>query len=93
MVSQINFGVALSERVSNEAIVHIYGHSQPDDLGTSTNTAETFFSVKKRAIICAWQYFFREDLPRWTRTFDSRWNKCQDPDGRDTEQFIQCFAG
>jgi transposase-like protein len=117
-VSQHNLGVALSECVSQEAIVNTdehpsyknplkawkahrtvnhsrgeYQRPHPDGSQASTNTAESFFSLFKRAIIGAWHHISREHLPRYASEFAFRWNTRQASDGQRIEKIIQWFEG
>lgn len=52
---------------AHQAVNHSRGEYQrqdPDGLRASTNTAESFFSLFKRAIIGAWHHISREHLSR-----------------------------
>lgn len=117
-VSQHNLGAALSECVSQAAIVNTdehpgyknplkawqahrtvnhsrgeYQRLQPDGSRASTNTAESFFSLFKRAIIGAWHHISREHLPRYASEFAFRWNTRHVADGERIEKIVQWFAG
>jgi hypothetical protein len=64
-----------------------------DESKASTNTAESFFSLLKRAIIGAWYHISREHLPRYANEFTFRWNTRRDTDGQRLQLFIKWIAG
>lgn len=66
-----------------------YQRNNPDGSKASTNTAESFFSLLKRAIIGAWHHISREHLPRYANEFAFRWNTRYDTDGKRLERFAQ----
>ena len=70
-----------------------YQRQNPGGSRTSTNTAESFFSLFKRAIIGAWHHISREHLPRYANEFAFRWNTRQDSDGNRLERFAQWIQG
>jgi len=117
-VTQKNVGAALSECVSQAAVVNTDEHpsyKQPlkqwkahqavnhsrgeyqrqnqDGSRASTNTAESFFSLFKRAIIGAWHHISREHLPRYANEFAFRWNTRHDADGQRLETFARWIEG
>jgi len=70
-----------------------YQRQNPDGSRTSTNTAESFFSLLKRAIIGAWHHISREHLPKYANEFAFRWNTRQDSDGQRLERFAHWIEG
>lgn len=70
-----------------------YQRQNPDGSRTSTNTAESFFSLLKRAIIGAWHHISREHLPRYASEFAFRWNTRQETDGQRLKTFARGIAG
>jgi hypothetical protein len=70
-----------------------YQRQNQDGSRTSTNTAESFFSWFKRAIIGAWHHISREHLPRYANEFAFRWNTRYDTDGRRLEIFARWTEG
>lgn len=117
-VTQKNVGAALSECVSQKAVVNTDEHpsyKQPlkqwkahqavnhsrgeyqrqnqDGSRASTNTAESFFSLFKRAIIGAWHHISREHLPRYANEFAFRWNTRHHADGQRLATFARWIEG
>ena len=81
---------------AHQAVNHSRGEYQrqnADGSRASTNTAESFFSLLKRAIIGAWHHISREHLPRYANEFAFRWNTRHDSDGRRVEKFARCIEG
>jgi len=70
-----------------------YQRQNPDGSRASTNTAESFFSLFKRAIIGAWHRISREHLPRYASEFAFRWNTRHDTDGQRLAKFFQWIGG
>lgn len=70
-----------------------YRRQNPEGSRVSTNTAESFFSLFKRAIIGAWHHISREHLPRYANEFAFRWNTRQDTDGQRLERFARWIEG
>lgn len=70
-----------------------YQRRNPDGSKASTNTAESFFSLLKRAIIGAWHHISREHLPRYANEFAFRWNTRHDTDGKRLENLARWFEG
>jgi hypothetical protein len=81
---------------AHQAVNHSRGEYQrqnPDGSRASTNTAESFFSLLKRAIIGAWHHISREHLPRYASEFAFRWNTRHDTDGQRLETFARWIEG
>lgn len=70
-----------------------YQRQNPDGSRASTNTAESFFSLLKRAIIGAWHHISREHLPKYANEFAFRWNTRHDTDGQRLQGVIRWIAG
>jgi transposase-like protein len=70
-----------------------YQRKNPDGSRASTNTAESFFSLLKRAIVGTWHHISREHLSRYASEFAFRWNTRQDSDGKLMERFAQWIKG
>lgn len=70
-----------------------YQRQNPDGSWASTNTAESFFSLLKRAIIGAWHHISREHLPRYANEFAFRWNTRHDTDGHRLKAFARWIEG
>ena len=70
-----------------------YQKQHPDGSRTSTNTAESFFSLFKRAIVGAWHHISREHLPRYASEFAFRWNTRHASEGERIEKIVQWFEG
>ena len=70
-----------------------YQRQNQDGSRASTNTAESFFSLIKRAIIGAWHHISREHLPRYANEFAFRWNTRRDSDGKRLERFARRIEG
>jgi transposase-like protein len=70
-----------------------YQRQNQDGSRASTNTAESFFSLLKRAIIGAWHHISREHLPIYANEFAFRWNTRQDSDGQRLERFARWIEG
>jgi len=70
-----------------------YQRINQDGSKASTNTAESFFSLLKRALVGAWHHISREHLPRYAHEFAFRWNTRHVSDGKRLEQFAQWIEG
>lgn len=80
----------------HQAVNHSRGEYQrrnQDGSRASTNTAESFFSLLKRAIIGAWHHVSREHLAKYANEFAFRWNTRHDSDGVRLAKFIGWMAG
>ena len=86
----------LKQWKAHQAVNHSRGEYQrqsQDGSRASTNTAESFFSLFKRAIIGAWHHISREHLPRYANEFAFRWNTRRDTDGQRLETFARWIDG
>ena len=70
-----------------------YQRQNADGSQASTNTAESFFALLKRAIIGAWHHISREHLPRYANEFAFRWNTRHDRDGQRVRRFARWIEG
>lgn len=70
-----------------------YQRQNPDGSKASTNTAESFFSLLKRAIIGAWHHISREHLARYANEFAFRWNTRHDTDSSRLKTFARWIEG
>ena len=70
-----------------------YQRKNPDGSKASTNTAESFFSLLKRAIVGAWHHISQEHLSRYVNEFAFRWNTRQDSDSERIEKFGRWIEG
>ena len=86
----------LQQWKAHQAVNHSRGEYQrqnPDGSRVSTNSAESFFSLLKRAIIGAWHHISREHLPRYANEFAFRWNTRHDTDDQRLEKFARWSEG
>lgn len=80
----------------HQAVNHSRGEYQrknQDGSVTSTNTAESFFSLLKRGIIGAWHHVSREHLAKYANEFAFRWNTRTDSDGHRLVKFLAAIQG
>lgn len=70
-----------------------YERQNPDGSRASTNSAESFFSLLKRAIVGAWHHISREHLPRYANEFAFRWNTRRQTEGERLATFIRWCEG
>lgn len=86
----------LKQWKEHQAVNHSRGEYQrnnPDGSRASTNTAESFFSLIKRAIIGAWHHIAREHLARYANEFAFRWNTRHDNDVTRLAKFAAWIEG
>ena len=86
----------LKQWKEHQTVNHSRGEFQrrnQDGSRASTNTAESFFSLLKRAIIGAWHHISREHLSRYANEFAFRWNTRHDTDGQRLQTFGRCIEG
>lgn len=65
-----------------------YQRKNEDGTVSSTNTAESFFSLLKRGVIGAWHHVSREHLPKYANEFAFRWNHRKTTDGERMQAFF-----
>ena len=78
---------ALSTRPNSKG-----GVTQAEAGTGSANSAESFFSLLKRAITGAWNHISREHLPRYANEFAFRWNTRHTTDGQRLKRFTEGIA-
>jgi len=91
-----SYKLPLKQWKAHQAVNHSRGEYQrqnQDGSRASTNTAESFFSLLKRAIIGAWHHISREHLPRYANEFAFRWNTRHETDGQRLETFARWIEG
>lgn len=70
-----------------------YKRQNADGSISSTNTAESFFSLLKRGVYGSWHHVSREHLWRYSNEFAFRWNHRHATDGERFEKLIPCIEG
>jgi transposase-like protein len=70
-----------------------YERKNSDGSKALTNTAESFFSLLKRAIIGAWHHISQVHLPRYANEFAFRWNTRHETDGQRVQRFARGIEG
>jgi len=91
-----SYKLPLKQWKAHQSVNHSRGEYQrenPDGSQASTNTAESFFSLLKRAIIGAWHHISREHLPKYANEFTFRWNTRRDTDSQRLRRFIEWIEG
>ena len=86
----------LKQCKEHQTVNHSRGEFQRqnrDGSKASTNTAESFFSLLKRAIVGAWHHISREHLSRYANEFAFRWNTRHDTDGERLQTFGRWIQG
>jgi transposase-like protein len=58
-----------------------YHRVNPDGTVSTTNSAESFFSLLKRGVYGSWHHVSREHLPKYANEFDFRWSNSKMTDG------------
>ena len=79
-----SYKLPLKQWKAHQAVNHSRGEYlrlNPNGPKVSTNTAEPFLSLLKRAIIGAWHHISREHLPKYANEFAFRWNTRRETDG------------
>jgi transposase-like protein len=87
---------ALKEYKRHDVVNHSaeeYHRRNPDGTTSSTNTAESFFSLLKRGIIGAWHHCSREHLPKYANEFAFRFSTSKMTDGARTAAAIPLIEG
>lgn len=70
-----------------------YQRTNKDGSVSSTNSAESFFSLLKRGVHGAWHHVSREHLPKYANEFAFRWNTRHTTDGERMEKFVPMIEG
>jgi len=91
-----SYKLPLKQWKAHQAVNHSRGEYlrlNPDGPKVSTNTAEPFLLLLKRAIIGAWHHISRGHLPKYANEFAFRWNTRHDTDAQRLQRFIEWIAG
>jgi transposase-like protein len=70
-----------------------YHRLNPDGTISTTNSAESFFSLLKRGVYGSWHCVSREHLPKYASEFEFRWNTRKLSDGERMENFVPMIDG
>jgi transposase-like protein len=70
-----------------------YYRQNPDGTISTTNSAESFFSLLKRGVYGAWHHVSREHLPKYANEFAFRWSTSKMTDGARMVAAIPMFEG
>jgi hypothetical protein len=70
-----------------------YHRRNPDGTISTTNSAESFFSLLKRGVYGSWHHVSREHLPKYSNEFAFRWNTRHLSDGARMVAAIPMFEG
>jgi transposase-like protein len=87
---------ALKEYKRHDVVNHSrdeYYRKNPDGTISTTNSAESFFSLLKRGVYGAWHHVSREHLPKYANEFAFRWSTSKMTDGARTACAIPLIDG
>ncbi len=70
-----------------------YHRKNPDGTISTTNSAESFFSLLKRGVYGAWHHVSREHLPKYADEFAFRFGTSKISDGARTALAIPLIDG
>jgi transposase-like protein len=70
-----------------------YHRRNPDGTISTTNSAESFFSLLKRGVYGAWHHVSREHLPKYANEFAFRWSNRKLTDGARMAEIAPLMAG
>ena len=70
-----------------------YHRVNPDGTVSTTNSAESFFSLLKRGVYGAWHHVSREHLPKYANEFAFRWSNSRLTDGARMAAIAPLFDG
>jgi transposase-like protein len=87
---------ALKEYKRHDVVNHSaeeYHRRNPDGTISTTNTAESFFSLLKRGVVGAWHHVSREHLPKYADEFAFRFSTSKMTDGARTASAIPLIDG
>jgi transposase-like protein len=70
-----------------------YHRANPDGTVSTTNSAESFFSLLKRGVYGAWHHVSREHLPKYSNEFAFRWSNNKITDGARMAVAVPLFDG
>ena len=87
---------ALKKYKRHDAVNHSrdeYHRRNPDGTVSTTNSAESFFSLLKRGVYGAWHHVSREHLPKYANEFAFRWSHRKTTDAERMAEIIPLLAG
>jgi len=70
-----------------------YHRVNPDGTISTTNSAESFFSLLKRGVYGSWHHVSREHLPKYASEFAFRWSTSKLTDGARTAAAVPLLEG
>lgn len=70
-----------------------YHRVNPDGTISTTNSAESFFSLLKRGVYGSWHHISREHLPKYANEFAFRWSNSKLTDGARMAAIAPLFDG
>jgi transposase-like protein len=70
-----------------------YHRVNPDGTVSTTNSAESFFSLLKRGVYGSWHHVSREHLPKYANEFAFRWGTSKLTDGARMAAAVPLFEG
>jgi transposase-like protein len=70
-----------------------YHRRNPDGTVSTTNSAESFFSLLKRGVYGSWHHVSREHLPKYADEFAFRWSHNKLTDGARMAAIVPLFDG
>ena len=86
----------LKEYAGHNAVNHSkdeYHKIKADGTVSTTNSAESFFSLLKRGVYGAWHHVSREHLPKYSNEFAFRWSNNKISDGARMAVAVPLFDG
>jgi transposase-like protein len=86
----------LKEYTRHDTVNHSkdeYHRVNQDGTVSTTNTAESFFSLLKRGVFGAWHCISAEHLPKYASEFEFRWNHNKVSDGQRMANFVPMIDG
>jgi transposase-like protein len=87
---------ALKEYKRHDVVNHTrkeYHRKNADGTISTTNSAESFFSLLKRGVYGSWHHVSREHLPKYSGEFAFRWNTRHMTDGARTAAAVPMIEG
>ena len=70
-----------------------YHRHNEDGTISTTNSAESFFSLLKRGVYGAWHHVSREHLPKYANEFAFRWSNRKMSDGKRMAEILPLISG
>jgi len=87
---------ALKEFARHDTVNHSkdeYHRKNEDGTISTTNSAESFFSLLKRGVYGSWHHVSREHLPKYSNEFAFRWSNSRITDGARMAVAVPLFDG